>query len=94
MQSSQSILLSIQSLMNDAPYHNEPSFEADDGSGEAHHPLTPTLALTLTLTLTLTLALTLALALTRTSSRRRAALQREDRTRVRARGRHDFRPEP
>jgi len=34
VQSSQSILLSIQSLMNDAPYHNEPSFEADDGSGD------------------------------------------------------------
>ena len=34
VQSAQSILLSIQSLMNDAPYHNEPSFEADDGSGD------------------------------------------------------------
>ena len=26
--------LSIQSLLHDAPYHNEPSFEADDGSGD------------------------------------------------------------
>ena len=34
VQSSQSILLSIQSLMNDTPYHNEPSFEVDDGSGD------------------------------------------------------------
>merc|ERR1719238_355597 len=33
VQSAQSILLSIQSLMHDAPYHNEPSFEEDDGSG-------------------------------------------------------------
>ena len=29
-----SVLLSIQSLMHDAPYHNEPSFEVDDGSGD------------------------------------------------------------
>ena len=34
VQSVQSVLLSIQSLMHDAPYHNEPSFEADDGSGD------------------------------------------------------------
>jgi len=34
VQSVQSVLLSIQSLLNDAPYHNEPSFEADDGSGD------------------------------------------------------------
>ena len=34
VQSVQSILLSIQSLMHDAPYHNEPNFEADDGSGD------------------------------------------------------------
>ena len=34
VQSVQSVLLSIQSLMNGAPYHNEPSFEKDDGSGE------------------------------------------------------------
>tara|TARA_B110001452_G_C15080979_1_gene377131 strand:+ start:47 stop:685 length:639 start_codon:yes stop_codon:yes gene_type:complete len=34
VQSAQSIMLSIQSLMNEAPYHNEPSFEADDGSGD------------------------------------------------------------
>ena len=34
MQSVQSVLLSIQSLMHDKPYHNEPSFEADDGSGD------------------------------------------------------------
>jgi len=34
VQSALSILLSIQSLMNDAPYHNEPSFETDDGSGD------------------------------------------------------------
>jgi ubiquitin-conjugating enzyme E2 Z len=34
VQSVQSILLSIQSLMHDAPYHNEPSFEVDDGSGD------------------------------------------------------------
>ena len=27
-------MLSIQSLMNETPYHNEPSFEADDGSGD------------------------------------------------------------
>ena len=33
-QSVQSILLSIQSLLHDAPYHNEPSFERDDGSGD------------------------------------------------------------
>ena len=33
VQSVQSILLSIQSLLHDAPYHNEPSFEVDDGSG-------------------------------------------------------------
>jgi len=33
-QSVQSVLLSIQSLMHDAPYHNEPSFEKDDGSGD------------------------------------------------------------
>ncbi|KAG8467439.1 hypothetical protein KFE25_000755 [Diacronema lutheri] len=29
-----SVLLSIQSLMHDKPYHNEPSFEDDDGSGD------------------------------------------------------------
>ena len=34
VQSVQSILMSIQSLMNDTPYHNEPSFEEDDGSGD------------------------------------------------------------
>eukprot|EP00966_Prymnesium_polylepis_P032968 767119-Prymnesium_polylepis.1 len=34
VQSVQSILLSIQSLMHDLPYHNEPSFEQDDGSGD------------------------------------------------------------
>ena len=34
VQSVQSILLSIQSLLHDAPYHNEPSFEVDDGSGD------------------------------------------------------------
>jgi len=34
VQSVQSILLSIQSLLNDTPYHNEPSFERDDGSGD------------------------------------------------------------
>ena len=34
VQSVQSVLLSIQSLLHDAPYHNEPSFEADDGSGD------------------------------------------------------------
>lgn len=34
VQSVQSVLLSIQSLMNDAPYHNEPSFEENDGSGD------------------------------------------------------------
>eukprot|EP00900_Chrysochromulina_parva_P024407 jgi/Chrpa1/65/Chrysochromulina_OHIO_Genome00000170-RA len=33
-QSVQSVLLSIQSLMHDAPYHNEPGFEEDDGSGD------------------------------------------------------------
>jgi len=34
VQSILSVLLSIQSLMHDAPYHNEPSFEVDDGSGD------------------------------------------------------------
>ena len=34
VQSVQSVLLSIQSLLHDKPYHNEPSFEADDGSGD------------------------------------------------------------
>lgn len=34
VQSVSSLLLSIQSLMHDKPYHNEPSFEADDGSGD------------------------------------------------------------
>lgn len=34
VQSVLSILLSIQSLLHDSPYHNEPSFEADDGSGD------------------------------------------------------------
>jgi len=34
VQSVLSVMLSIQSLMHDAPYHNEPSFEADDGSGD------------------------------------------------------------
>jgi len=34
VQSVQSVLLSIQSLMHDAPYHNEPAFEVDDGSGD------------------------------------------------------------
>jgi|TARA_B100000524_G_scaffold3754_1_gene2410 ubiquitin-conjugating enzyme E2 Z len=34
VQSVSSILLSIQSLMHDRPYHNEPSFEKDDGSGD------------------------------------------------------------
>lgn len=34
VQSVQSVLLSIQSLMHDAPYHNEPTFEQDDGSGD------------------------------------------------------------
>jgi len=34
VQNVMSILLSIQSLMHDAPYHNEPSFEQDDGSGD------------------------------------------------------------
>lgn len=34
VQSVQSVLLSIQSLMHDSPYHNEPSFEVDDGSGD------------------------------------------------------------
>jgi len=34
VQNIMSIMLSIQSLMHDKPYHNEPSFEADDGSGD------------------------------------------------------------
>jgi len=34
VQNIQSILLSIQSLMHDKPFHNEPSFEVDDGSGD------------------------------------------------------------
>ena len=34
VQSVSSVLLSIQSLLHDKPYHNEPSFEADDGSGD------------------------------------------------------------
>jgi len=34
VQSITSVLLSIQSLMHDKPYHNEPSFELDDGSGD------------------------------------------------------------
>lgn len=34
VQSVTSVLLSIQSLMHDKPYHNEPSFEKDDGSGD------------------------------------------------------------
>ncbi|KAL1515059.1 hypothetical protein AB1Y20_004124 [Prymnesium parvum] len=34
VQSVQSVLLSIQSLMHEAPYHNEPGFEVDDGSGD------------------------------------------------------------
>lgn len=34
VQSVQSILLSIQSLMHDTPYHNEPNYEEDDGSGD------------------------------------------------------------
>ena len=34
VQSVSSVLMSIQSLLHDAPYHNEPSFEADDGSGD------------------------------------------------------------
>lgn len=34
VQNVQSVLLSIQSLMHDKPYHNEPNFEADDGSGD------------------------------------------------------------
>lgn len=33
-QSTSSVLLSIQSLMNEKPFHNEPSFEQDDGSGD------------------------------------------------------------
>ena len=33
VQSVSSVLLSIQSLLHDTPYHNEPSFEADDGGG-------------------------------------------------------------
>lgn len=34
VQSISSVLLSIQSLLHDAPYHNEPNFEKDDGSGD------------------------------------------------------------
>jgi len=34
VQSVTSVLLSIQSLLHDKPYHNEPSFEQDDGSGD------------------------------------------------------------
>jgi len=34
VQSVSSVLMSIQSLLHDAPYHNEPSFEKDDGSGD------------------------------------------------------------
>ena len=34
VQSVSSILMSIQSLLHDTPYHNEPSFEVDDGSGD------------------------------------------------------------
>ena len=34
VQSVSSVLLSIQSLLHDKPYHNEPSFEQDDGSGD------------------------------------------------------------
>lgn len=34
MQNVLSVLLSIQSLMHDKPYHNEPNFEKDDGSGD------------------------------------------------------------
>ena len=34
VQSISSVLTSIQSLLNDKPYHNEPSFEKDDGSGD------------------------------------------------------------
>jgi ubiquitin-conjugating enzyme E2 Z len=33
VQNVMSVLLSIQSLMHDKPYHNEPGFELDDGSG-------------------------------------------------------------
>mmetsp|Transcript_49303 Transcript_49303/g.106788 ORF Transcript_49303/g.106788 Transcript_49303/m.106788 type:complete len:320 (-) Transcript_49303:1149-2108(-) len=34
VQSVTSVLLSIQSLMHDKPFHNEPGFEKDDGSGD------------------------------------------------------------
>lgn len=36
-QSISSVLLSIQSLMNSAPYHNEPGFEAERAPGDARH---------------------------------------------------------
>ncbi|CAD5122665.1 DgyrCDS11075 [Dimorphilus gyrociliatus] len=32
-----SVLISIQSLMNDKPYHNEPGFETEKGSGHVEH---------------------------------------------------------
>jgi len=34
VQNVHSVLMSIQSLMHDKPYHNEPNFEKDDGSGD------------------------------------------------------------
>lgn len=33
VQNVMSVLLSVQSLLHDKPYHNEPGFERDDGSG-------------------------------------------------------------
>ncbi|XP_064396848.1 ubiquitin-conjugating enzyme E2 Z-like [Halichondria panicea] len=36
-QSLQSVLLSIQTLMNEKPYHNEPGFEREHNPGEVEH---------------------------------------------------------